>query len=144
MMLIILLIVFLPIWIAWTVYELFKSDLRYIKRVDKLKTGEVEAMLRRHQSALWIHGTSVLAIALALFWIFGIAGIITEVPFLLVLGAHLIAFNRFRNGINAGKSKRKNADISRLIDQDDFDAEAVYTIGDDGELVEVKERNHAN
>lgn len=131
-----------PVWIGWQVYHLFWRDLQYVRRVGKLKTGEVEAMLHRHQRALWSHGTFVVLLSLALFWVLGFASIFVEIPFLLVLGTHLIAFDRFSSGVAIDKRKRKDADMSRLVEKDDFDEEASYTIGDDGEFVEVKEHHH--
>lgn len=105
-MIIILPLGLMPLYIAWRVYDLFRRDLKYVRRVGKLKTSEYQAMMQRHKIAIRVHALSLALIVVALFFLLGIGGLIAGLPFLLVFWAHSTAFQRFAAGASR-KSKQK-------------------------------------
>lgn len=98
--------ILMPLYIAWRVYDLFRRDLKFVRSVGKLKTGEYEAMMRRHKIAIRVHALSVALISILLFLMIGIGAIFAASPFFAVFWGHSIAFQRFYTGAKR-KSKQK-------------------------------------
>jgi Na+/H+-translocating membrane pyrophosphatase len=108
----------LPILIGLLVFAFFQRDLGQFREIEKLKVGEVEALVRRHRLALMLHFAALLIVLPLMIFSLSNFALLGAILLGVVFLGHVTALSRLSRPLIAALQLR-NEYRARLMELDE-------------------------